>query len=99
MQVDLSVGISVLAILVMFYCLWLVFSLGKGIPGGVVGTTWRKLRGLVVMFAIGFLVTPFFGLLSAELMKLIVSVIFLFGAVYVVITVRLIHRIIEELAA
>lgn len=99
MQVDLSLVISVLAILVMFYCLWLVLALGKGIPGGVVGTTWRRLRSLVVLFAAGFLVTPFFGLLPTDLMKLIVSVIFLFGAVYVVITVRLIHRIIEELAA
>lgn len=99
MQLDISIAISVLAILVMFYCLWLVVSLGKGVPGGVVGRAWRTVRTLVALFAIGFLVTPFFGLLSPDLMKLIVSVIFLFGAVYVVITVRLIHRIIEELAA
>jgi hypothetical protein len=31
-------------------------------------------------------------------MNVIVSLIFLFGAIYVVITVKLIYRIIEELA-
>lgn len=98
MEFDISIMISIAAILVMFYCLWLVVSLGKHVPGGVVGRTWRTLTWLVVLFTIGFLVTPFFGLLPPELMRLIVALIFLFGAIYVVITVRLIHRIIEELA-
>jgi prepilin signal peptidase PulO-like enzyme (type II secretory pathway) len=98
MQFDISTVISLAAIGVMFYCLWLVISLGKNVPGGVVGRTWRTLTMLVAFFTAGFLVTPFFGLLPPELMKLIVALIFLFGAIYVVITVRLIHRIIEELA-
>lgn len=97
MQLDVSTAISLIAILVMFYCLWLVLSLGKNIPGGVVGRTWRTLTGLVALFTAGYLVTPFFGLLPPELMKLIVALIFLFGAIYVIVTVKLIHRIIEEL--
>jgi hypothetical protein len=47
---------------------------------------------------VGYLMTPFFGLIPAEMVSLIVSLIFLFGAVYVAITIKLIHRIIEELA-
>ena len=34
MKFDISTVISVLAILVMFYCLWLVLSLRKNVPGG-----------------------------------------------------------------
>ena len=91
MKFDISIVISALAILVMFYCLWLVLSLRKNVPGGVVGSTWKTLTALVILFTLGYLVTPFFGMLPPIL-------IFLFGAIYVVITVKLIYRIIEELA-
>lgn len=99
MTVDLSLAVSVAAILVMLYCLYLVLSLRSSIPGGVVGRQWQNLTGLVILFTLGYFVTPFFGMLPPELMKLIVSLIFLFGAIYVAITVKLIYRIIEELAA
>jgi hypothetical protein len=98
MKFDISTVISVVAILVMFYCLWLVISLRKNVPGGVVGNTWKTLTSLVILFTLGYLVTPFFGMLPPILMNVIVSLIFLFGAIYVVITVKLIYRIIEELA-
>lgn len=98
MNFDISIVISVLAILVMFYCLWLVLSLRSNVPGGVVGNTWKTLTSLVILFTLGYLVTPFFGMLPPLLMKVIVSLIFLFGAIYVAITVKLIYRIIEELA-
>ncbi|MGE0358598.1 MAG: hypothetical protein AB7P08_16980 [Burkholderiales bacterium] len=98
MKFDISIIVSVLAILVMFYCLWLVLSLRKNVPGGVVGSTWKTLTSLVILFTLGYLVTPFFSLLPAVLTNVIVSLIFLFGAIYVVITVKLIYRIIEELA-
>jgi len=96
---DLSTAISGAAIVVMLYCLYLVLSLRSSIPGGVVGRQWQTLTALVVLFTLGYFVTPFFGMLAPQLMKLIVSLIFLFGAIYVVVTVKLIYRIIEELAA
>lgn len=98
MRFDIAFFISVAAILVMLYCLSLVLSLKKNIPGGVVGRTWNFLTLLVVLFTLGYLATPFFGLIPAGVVSLLVSLIFLFGAVYVVITVKLIYRIIEELA-
>jgi hypothetical protein len=82
----------------MFYCLNLVLVLKGSIPGVVVGRTWRLLMLLVMLFTVGYLATPFFPLLPTDVANLIVSLIFLFGAVYVVITVRLIYRIIEELS-
>ncbi|MCG6933527.1 MAG: hypothetical protein LJE57_07800 [Gallionella sp.] len=99
MKFDISTGISIAAILVMFYCLFLVLKLGKQVPGGVVGKNWKFLTFLVVLFTLGYLTTPFFSMLPAEIVSVMVSLIFFFGAVYVVITVKLIYRIIEELSA
>lgn len=99
MTFDISTWISIAAILVMLYCLVLVISLSKNVPGGVVGKQWKFLTFLVVLFTFGYLTTPFFGLLPAQLVSVMVSLIFFFGAIYVVITVKLIYRIIEELTA
>ena len=99
MKMDISTSISIAAIFVMIYCLVLVLKLGKQVPGGVVGKNWKFLTLLVVMFTFGYLTTPFFGLLPPEFVNLMASLIFFFGAIYVVITVKLIYRIIEELSA
>jgi len=99
MNFDISTGISFAAILVMIYCLFLVLKLGTQVPGGVVGKNWKFLTLLVVMFTVGYLTTPFFSLLPPQFVNVMASLIFFFGAVYVVITVKLIYRIIEELSA
>jgi uncharacterized membrane protein YdcZ (DUF606 family) len=99
MKFDLTFFISLAAILIMVYCLYLVVTLKKHVPGGIVGRTWNFLTGLVVLFTLGYLTTPLFEIIPENLLRLIVSGIFLFGAIYVVITVKLIYRIIEELSA
>lgn len=99
MKFDISVWISVAAILVMFYSLFLVVSLGKNVTGGVVGKQWQFLTFLVVLFVFGYLTTPFFGLLPTQFVSLVASLIFFFGAIYVMITIKLIYRIIDELTA
>lgn len=98
MRIDIVLLITIAAIVVMFYCLWLLLTLKKQIPGGMVGKQWRVLEVLVWLFTLGYLTTPFANLLSEQMLRLIVSVIFLFGAIYVVITVKLIHRIIRVLS-
>lgn len=98
MQIDTILLVSVAAILVMLYALWQVIRLKREVPGGVVGRTWNVLIALVVLFAVGYVAMPLLGELSAELLRLAVSLIFLFGAVYVVITIRLIHRVIRVLS-
>jgi len=99
MKFDITFIITLAAIVVMLYCLFLVYSLRKDIPGGLVSKQWRVLELLVVLFALGYLATPFAASLSEETLRQIVSLIFLFGAIYVVITVKLIHRIIKALSA
>ena len=99
MQANLSSVINVAAIAVMLVCLYMVFTLRSKIPGGVVGKQWRLLTVLVTLFTVGYFVTPFFTMLPANIINLIVALIFFFGAIYVLITVRLIFRIIEELTS
>lgn len=98
MHVDIPVLISLAALVAMLYCLWLVVSLKKSVPGGVVGKTWSQLTGLVVLFTLGYLTAPFFGAIAEETLRFIVSLIFFFGAIYVMITIKLIHTVIRELA-
>lgn len=97
MDFNVTTVLNILAILVMFYCFYLVLSLKSRIPGGMVGKQWNFLTLLVVLFNIGYLTTPFFGRLPNEILRLVVSCIFIFGAIYVVVTVRLIFNIIREL--
>ncbi len=99
MEINLVLVINFAAIAVMLFCLYLVVTLRSKIPGGVVGKQWRFLTLLVSLFTIGYFCTPFFALIPANIINLIFALIFFFGAIYVLITVRLIFRIIEELTA
>jgi len=94
---DIPLIISLAAILIMIFCLIQVYTLKSKIPGGVIGKRWDFLVFLVILFSIGYLATPFFGALPIELMRVIAAMIFFFGAIYVLITVKLIYQIIVEL--
>lgn len=98
MNFDISFFISLAAIIVMFYCLFLVVALKKNVPGGMIGKRWNFLLSLVVLFTFGYMSTPFFGMIPEGILRLIVGFIFFFGAIYVVITVKLIYNIISTLS-
>ena len=98
MQFNITFVISIASIIIMIYCLYLVTSLKKDIPGGIIGSKWNFLMGLVVLFTIGYLALPFFDTIPEDILRLIVACIFFFGAIYVVITVKLFFRIIKELS-
>ncbi|UCG77507.1 MAG: hypothetical protein JSV21_07950 [Nitrospirota bacterium] len=98
MVFDISFFVSIAAIVVMLYCLFLVVSLKARVPGGMIGKKWNFLLTLVVLFTVGYLSTPFFSKIPENILRLIVGFIFFFGAIYVVITVKLIFNIIKELS-
>jgi hypothetical protein len=98
MAIDITTAVAVAATLVMFYAVWRVIILRRDIPGGMVGRHWNLLAVLVILFAAGYLGMPFAGQLSREVLQLIVALIFLFGAIYVVITINLIHKVIRVLS-
>lgn len=89
--------LSVASILVMLYALYSSFTLKSKIPGGKVKSTWEVLSSLIVVFAIGYLSTPFFRMLPQEVKDILVGVIFLAGAIFVVIVIKLFYKIIEDL--
>ncbi len=89
--------LSILSILVMFYALFSTFRLRKKVPGGKVKSTLNVLTELIVLFSASYLTTPFFNLLSPEIKDLLVGVIFLAGAVFVVIVIKLFYNIVEDL--
>jgi hypothetical protein len=85
------------AVLVMVYALYSALSLKSKIPGGKVKSAWNLLTSLIIMFTIGYLATPFFRLLPPEVKDILVGVIFLAGAIFVVIVIKLYFKIIEDL--
>ena len=89
--------LSISAICVMLYALFRVINLNKKIPGGTVGSSWKFLTILIVLFTAGYLTTPFFPLLPDVYKQLIVGVIFLFGAIFVVIVINLFFKVISEI--
>lgn len=89
--------LSLAAIIVMLYALYRVNVLREKIPGGVVKATWNFLTILIFIFTAGYFITPFFPLLPQNTQHLVVGVIFLSGAVFVVIVVNLFYRIVSEL--
>lgn len=98
LRLDAALLINLLGIIIMIFGLVQILMLRKKIPGGLVGRHWAILTALVAMFTASYLATPFFGTLPPESIRMIVAFVFLFGAIYVNITVRLLYRIIEELA-
>jgi hypothetical protein len=94
---SLFLVLSVAAILVMLYALYSSLALKSKIPGGKVKETWNILSGLIVMFTVGYLSTPFFRLLPQDIKDILVGVIFLAGAIFVVIVTKLFFKIIEDL--
>ena len=90
-------AIAVVAAAIMLYGLFLTISYRSTMPGGLVGRNWRILMLLVFLFAVGYVALPFFGMLTAEVLRLVVALVFFFGALYVVITVRLIYQVVREL--
>ena len=97
MEIPVNLILDVLAIILMVYCLWLVISLRKQVVGGIIGGKWNILTGLVFMFALGYSAMPFFGQIPPEVLRTIISAVFFFGAIYVLITIKLIMNIIKVL--
>ncbi|GBD98260.1 hypothetical protein BMS3Abin07_00271 [bacterium BMS3Abin07] len=64
----------------------------KNISGGIVGKKWNFKHAPVMIFTAGSMASSFFGMLPENILRLIVEMIFFFGAIYVVITVKLIYK-------
>jgi hypothetical protein len=99
MRQETSLLINLAAILVVLYALFLTVSLRPRVPDGLVGRWWTTLTLLVVLFTVGFLASPFLWDLPPANQQLVVALVFLFGALYVVLTIRILHGVIRELSS
>ena len=93
----LFLSLSISAISIMLYALFLAFSLRSKIPGGKVRSSWNVLSTLIVLFTMGYLTTPFFRYLQADTKDILVGLIFFAGAIFVVVVIRLFYKIIEDI--
>lgn len=89
--------LGTLALILILYCLFLVIKLKRQIPGGIIGKHWNTLVGLVILFVVGYLSVFVLGDLPAEQLLIIITAVYLFGAIYVWLTIRMVYNIIREL--
>jgi len=91
---DIFTIVSGIAIMIMAIAVWKAFEYKSAMPAGEVKRTWRLLIALIIFFFFGYIILPFFVLIPESAKDTIVAFIFFFGAVYVLVTLNLIVRIV-----
>ncbi|MDJ0762239.1 MAG: hypothetical protein QNJ97_04545 [Myxococcota bacterium] len=84
------------AIILMLLGLIMAIQLKNVAAGGTIGRSVKIIMVLIVIFTVGYLVALLMPLLSIEVSLIIVGVIFLFGAVYVLLVLWIIRRLIKQ---
>ncbi len=91
---DVFTIVSGIAIMLMAVAVWKSFEYKTALPDGEIKKTWRLLIALIVVFFLGYITLPFFVLIPEKSKDTIVAFLFLFGAVYVLLSLNLIVRMI-----
>ena len=86
-------GLSGLAIVVMGVDVFLAIRLRRAIVGGEVGQKWGLLTLLIVLFFVGYLLSPLalYYEIPVRYMNLLVFGVFLSGAVFVSVVIGIIR--------
>lgn len=92
-------AVAGLAILLMAYNTFITFRLRSRLIGGVVRARWNVLSTLVLVFLIGFILSPLLLVLNIPVDYLILAMlsVFLLGAVFVLLVVRVVGDILQAL--
>ncbi len=94
---DIFTIVSGLAIMTMAVALWKAIEYKAALPGGPIGKTWNALIAFISFFFLGYITLPFFVFLPPEWKDHIVAFLFFSGAVYVLVTLNLVYKIIISL--
>jgi hypothetical protein len=86
--------ISVLAICVMAMNVYKAFNLKKSIVGGELGEKWNYSFYLIIFFFIGYIVSPLILRINPEYKDIVISLVFLFGAIFVLIMISILISVI-----
>jgi hypothetical protein len=94
-----SYVLSLAAIVVMAADVWAALRLRRSLIGGGVGQKWQFLTALIVLFFLGYVVSPLVLWLNLpiEYMGLLVFAVFLFGAVFVWVVIGIIRDVLSFL--
>ena len=80
--------IAGLSIITMGTCIFLLMKLRKKLTGGIIKKRMTMLFGLLIFFFFGYLGSPLFKYIEGfEYTTLLVYLVFLFGAIFVLITI------------
>ena len=89
-----SYGLSIAAILVMVVNVIFAFRLRRALIGGEVARRWGLLTNMILFFLFGYIASPLLLVFNVpvEIMGLAVFLVFLFGAVFVLVVMRIIRE-------
>ena len=90
-MIFISYALSLAAIVVMIVNTFLAFKLRRAMIGGEVGDRWRLLTNLIVIFLVGYVLSPMLLVFNVpvEYMGAVVFAVFLFGALFVWVVIRI----------
>lgn len=93
-MIYISYLLSSLGILVMVINVVLAFRLRRKLIGGEIRSRWNLLTNFILLFLFGYILSPLLLVFSApvEYMGIMVFLIFLFGAIFIWIVIRIIRE-------
>lgn len=92
-MIYVSYGLAFLAIIAMVMNVVLAFRLRSALIGGEIRSRWSLLTNFILVFLFGYILSPLLLVFSVpvELMGAVVFLIFLFGAIFIWIVIRIIR--------
>jgi len=95
----ISYGLSFVATVTMVVNVFLAVRLRRAMIGGEIRSRWGMLTNLIILFLLAYILSPLLLLfqLPLEYMGLIVFLVFLFGAVFVAVVIRILHDTLASL--
>jgi hypothetical protein len=96
-MIYLSYSLSFLAILLMLVNVVLALRLRRALIGGEVRSRWGMVTNLMLLFLVGYILSPLLLILSVplEVMSIVAFVIFLGGAAFILIVIRILRDILS----
>jgi hypothetical protein len=95
LMIYVSYALAIFAILVMVMNVILAFRLKAVLIGGEIRSRWNLLTNFMLLFLLGYILSPLLLVFSVpvEYMGVVVFLIFLFGAIFILIVIRIIREI------
>ncbi len=93
-MIYVSYVLAAIAILLMVVNVVMAFRLRSALIGGEIRSRWSLLTNFILVFVFGYILSPLLLVFSVpvEYMGAVVFLIFLFGAIFVLIVIRILRE-------